>query len=79
MTMAPEPDDKHLARQARLVAFVIAGTMIAWMALQWLGGQMGWETRFVFLFDLAALAAFFWALIVTYRIWRQGKSRRPGN
>ncbi|MEP3296248.1 MAG: DUF5337 family protein, partial [Pseudoruegeria sp.] len=24
----------------------------------------------VFLFDLAALAAFFWALVVTYQIWR---------
>lgn len=79
MTLAPTPEDKHLARQSRLVAFVIAGTMLAWMGLQWLGGKMGWESRFVFLFDLAALAAFVWALVVTFRIWRQGKSRRPGN
>ena len=79
MTLAPTPEDRQRARQARVVAFVIAGTMIAWMGLQWLGGRMGWETRFVFLFDLAALAAFIWALVVTYRIWRQGTSRRPGN
>ena len=66
----PDPRDQHLARQARLVALVIAGTMVAWIGAQWLGGQLGWQTRFVFLFDLAALAAFFWALVVTYRIWR---------
>ncbi|WGV17403.1 DUF5337 domain-containing protein [Fuscovulum ytuae] len=71
----PTPEEMHVARQARLVAFVIAATMILWMGAQYLGGQMGWETRFVFLFDLAAMAAFFWALVVTYGIWR----KRRGN
>ena len=71
----PTPEEMNVARQARLVAFVIAGTMILWMGAQFLGGQMGWETRFVFLFDLAAMAAFFWALVVTYGIWR----KRRGN
>ena len=73
--MAPTPQDKALASQARMVAFVIAGTMLLWMGAQYLGGKMGWETRFVFLFDLAAMAAFFWALVVTYGIWR----KRRGN
>ncbi|PTE14736.1 DUF5337 domain-containing protein [Pseudogemmobacter blasticus] len=58
------------AGQARIVALVIAGTMLLWMGAQWLGGQMGWPARYVFLFDLAALAAFTWALVVTYQIWR---------
>ena len=49
---------------------VLAGTIILWMGAQWLGGAMGWQTRFVFLFDFAALAAFIWALVVTYQIWR---------
>jgi hypothetical protein len=71
----PTPGEKAIARQARLVAFVIAGTMLLWMGAQYLGGTMGWETRFVFLFDLAAMAAFFWALVVTYGIWR----KRRGN
>ena len=66
----PDPRDQHLARQARLAALVIAVTMVAWIGAQWLGGQLGWQTRFAFLFDFAALAAFFWALVVTYRIWR---------
>lgn len=69
--MRTDPDhERRLARKARLVAFVIAGTMLLWMGAQWFGGQIGLETRFVFLFDFAALAAFFWALVVTYQIWR---------
>lgn len=67
----PDPDAVKLAAQTRLVAFVIAGTMILWMGAQWLGSKMGWDARYVFLFDFAALAAFFWAMVVTYQIWRQ--------
>jgi Family of unknown function (DUF5337) len=70
--MQRAPD--HLARQQRLVAFVLAGTMIAWVGLQWMGGVMGWDARYAFLFDLAALAGFIWALVVTYQIWRQRRN-----
>ena len=70
--MPERPSDKELrnAAQARLVAIVIAATMILWMGAQWAGGALGWQARYVFLFDFAALAAFFWALVVTYQIWR---------
>lgn len=67
----PTPQEKEIARQTRQVAFVLAGTMILWMGASFLGGRLGWETRFAFLFDLAAMAAFIWALVVTYRIWRK--------
>ncbi len=66
----PDPADLARARKSRTVGLVLAGTMVLWMGAQWLGGRMGWETRFVFLFDLAAIAAFLWALVVTYQIWR---------
>ena len=66
----PAPQEIRTARQARLVAVVLAVTMILWMAAQVVGGEMGWNPRYAFLFDLAALAAFFWALVVTYQIWR---------
>ena len=72
----PEQRDMALAREARQVAVVIAATMILWLGAQWLGGRAGWETRYVFLFDLAALAAFIWALVVTWRIWRRQKRPR---
>lgn len=64
------PKDQALSRKGRMVAIVIAVTMLVWMAAQFIGGQLGLAPRFAFLFDLAALAAFFWALVVTYQIWR---------
>ena len=72
--MGRDRREMALARQARLVAVVLVVTILAWLGLQWIGGQMGWATRWVFLFDLAALAAFLWALIVTVRIWRARRS-----
>ena len=66
----PDPADAQRARQARVVGIVLAVTIILWMGAQWVGGQLGLEARFVFLFDLAAIAAFVWALVVTYQIWR---------
>lgn len=73
------PDDRQMAGQARLAAIVMAGTMVLWLGAQWLGGQLGWQARFAFLFDLAALAAFIWALAVTFRIWRRRNAGRSGN
>jgi Family of unknown function (DUF5337) len=66
----PDPSELRRARKARLVGIVLAATMMLWLGAQWLGGQMGWETRYVFLFDFAAIAAFIWAMVVTYQIWR---------
>lgn len=63
------------ARQVRLIAGVLVGTMVLWMFASWAGGFYGWPTRLAFLFDFLALAAFAWALIVTYRLWR---ARRAG-
>lgn len=70
MQTRPDPADVQRARQARLVGIVLAATIILWMGAQFLGGQLGLETRFVFLFDLLAIAAFVWSLVVTYQIWR---------
>ncbi len=69
-----DQEERAVARQARLAAFVIAAAMILWMGAQWLGKELQWEARYAFLFDLAALAAFFWGLVVTYRIWRRRQS-----
>ena len=70
MQTRPDPADVQRARQARLVGIVLAVTIVLWMGAQWVGGQLGLEARYVFLFDLAAIAAFVWALVVTYQIWR---------
>jgi hypothetical protein len=58
-----------------MAALVIAVAMVAWMAAQWLGGALGWQARYVFLFDFAAMAAFAWAMVVTWRVWRGGREQ----
>ncbi|MGB7323114.1 MAG: DUF5337 family protein [Albidovulum sp.] len=75
---APKDKDQSLAREARGVAMTIAITMVLWIGAQWLGRREGWDASYAFLFDLAALAAFFWALVVTWRIWQRQK-RPEGN
>lgn len=66
--------DREYARQARTISLVIAGTMILWMAGQWVGGEMGLSSRYVFLIDLFALAGFLWAMIVTWQLWRKRRN-----
>ena len=68
--------DRRFVGQIRVAAIVMAGAMLLWMGGQYLGGQLGWPVRFVFLFDLAAMAALVWALFVTYQVW---KSRRQND
>lgn len=68
--MGNQTDQGKLSRKGRIAGLVIAATMLIWMAAQWLGSQLGWPVRFVFLFDLAAIAALIWALVVTFQIWR---------
>ena len=70
--MTQRPDrDRQTARQARVIAVVIAATMVLWMLAQWIGGEIGLEARYAFLFDFLALAGFMWAMIVTFQIWRK--------
>lgn len=66
-----EEREKELARTGRLISVVIAGTMILWMAAQWIGGELGLPSEYVFLFDLFALAGFLWAIFVTRQLWRK--------
>jgi cation transport ATPase len=73
-----QEQDRRLAAQARLAAVVVAAAMAAWIVAQWLGSQMGWQARFVFLFDFAALAAFVWAFVVTWRVWRSRRGNSGG-
>jgi hypothetical protein len=72
--MASDPE-QMTARKTRLVALVIAASMMFWIGAQWIGGMFGITVRFQILIDLIAIAAFIWALAVIYQIWRA----RQGN
>ncbi|MGG7644041.1 DUF5337 family protein [Rhodovulum sp. YNF3179] len=69
--MAQRDDNGATRAETRLAAIVIIATMALWMGASYLGGRLGLPVRFAFLIDLAALAAFFWALVVLFRVWRK--------
>lgn len=58
-------------RQARIAAIVIAVAMCGWMLVNFLGGELNISPRYAFLADLAAMAAFVWAMIVLFGVWRK--------
>jgi hypothetical protein len=70
---APRPTAAQaaFARRMRVVALVIAGTTVLWLVLGEVGRQYGWAGRFAFLIDLAALAAYVWALLNAWQLWRK--------
>lgn len=68
--MNPEQKEQHLMRKTRMVSIVIALTMVIWLGVQFVGKNYGIAGRYALLFDFAALAAFFWSLVVIYQIWR---------
>ncbi|MGJ8615959.1 MAG: DUF5337 domain-containing protein [Sulfitobacter sp.] len=65
-----DASDKALARKGQTVGLVIAATMLLWLAVQWVGPALGLPSRYVFLFDFAALAAFIWAMVVIFQMWQ---------
>ncbi|MGJ8625454.1 MAG: DUF5337 domain-containing protein [Sulfitobacter sp.] len=65
-----DASDKALARKGQTVGLVIAVTMVLWLAVQWVGPALGLPGRFALLFDFAALAALFWAMVVIYQMWQ---------
>ena len=64
-----------MQKQTRRAALVILVTFPLWLGVSWLGGRMGWDPSYAILADLAAMAAFFWALVVLFQVWR---ARRRG-
>ncbi|MHA6347177.1 DUF5337 domain-containing protein [Roseivivax sp. CAU 1761] len=65
----PGKDDRT-ARQGRIIALVIAGIGLAWIAATALGSALDWSQRTRAFFDLAALAGFGTAIFMIYQLWR---------
>lgn len=68
-----DSDAQLAAREMRKVAIVIAVTALLWLLGQAVGGLFGLEGRYAFLFDFAAIAAFFWAIVIVFQNWRKGR------
>lgn len=70
--------DRDGALTARKIAVVLAATMILWMGAQMLGGWLNLPVALAFAFDAMALAAFTWALVVTFQLRRRRGMDGPG-
>lgn len=68
--MTGQEKEAALAKKGRIVSLVIAGTLILWMLIQFVGTEIGLPGRYALLFDFAALAALIWAMVNIYQIWR---------
>jgi hypothetical protein len=70
------PDtDRQIARQARKAALAIAGGGLLAIVAPVLVRTAGLPLRFEVLLYLVALAAFVWALVVTWTIWQKTRKR----
>ncbi len=67
MAQASEDSQRRQLRQASIVMGVAA---VLWLGGLALGGRLGLSPRFAILLDLAAMAAFLWALVVFFKVWR---------
>lgn len=70
--MTPSQQNR-LRKKGRTAGLTIAGTMLLWLGVQWLGPRIGMGVKMALLVDFAALAAFVWALFVTYQIMRASR------
>ncbi|MEM0936650.1 MAG: DUF5337 domain-containing protein [Pseudomonadota bacterium] len=62
--------DRQIAKRGRMVALVIATAGLAAIFAPYIVTGLGLAPRFEFLIYLAAMAAFLWAIVVTWQIWR---------
>ncbi|OCX61140.1 hypothetical protein BFP70_16995 [Thioclava sp. SK-1] len=70
-TVTAADRDAQDRRDGRLAAVVIAITTLLWIGFQWVGKQQGWGARIAILGDFAAIAAYIFALVQVWRIWRR--------
>ena len=69
--LAPSVATIARARRGRTIGVVMAGTMVLWVLANLAGRALGLPDGYALLIDAAALAAFIWALVATFRIWQK--------
>ncbi|MEM6939833.1 MAG: DUF5337 domain-containing protein [Pseudomonadota bacterium] len=68
--------DTALAKKGQTVGLVIAITMVVWLIANLAGPQLGLPGRYALLFDFAALAALFWAMVVIWQMWQARRAEK---
>jgi len=68
--------EEAIARQGRVAALVIAGSVVIWLIVQAAASTLGWTQRHLLLVDFAVLAALFWAMVNVYQMWRKRRATK---
>ncbi|MFK7838163.1 MAG: DUF5337 domain-containing protein [Sulfitobacter sp.] len=68
--------DTPLAKKGQMVGLVIAITMVLWLIANLAGPALGLPGRYALLFDFAALAALFWAMVVIFQMWQARQAEK---
>ena len=76
MSVAGKPGNDANRAQTRLASIVIVVSFLLWMALSFLGGELGLPVRFALLLDMLCLAALGWALVTLFLVWRRRETDR---
>ncbi len=63
--------DEHTSKQGKQIAIVIALAAGLSVLAPEIVATVGLEPRHEILFYLISLAAFFWALVVTWKLWQK--------
>ena len=63
-------------KQGRLIALVIAGSVLFWSVMQGAAPSLGISARSMLLIDFFTLAALAWSMILLYKIVRSRRERR---
>lgn len=63
--------DQQMARQGRIAALVMAAAGLLAILAPAIIQSLGLTIRHEILLYLVSLAAFFWALVVTFQIWQK--------
>lgn len=58
------------AIKGRRASVVIAGTMLAWLGINWVGPMIGLPGRYTILFDLLALVGLGMGILMAAQLWR---------
>tara|TARA_B100000676_G_C17435638_1_gene511562 strand:+ start:177 stop:401 length:225 start_codon:yes stop_codon:yes gene_type:complete len=71
-----ESNKNSKEKQGRLIALIIAGSVLFWSVLQGAAPSLGISARYMLLIDLVTLAALAWSMILLYKIVRSRRERR---
>ena len=63
-------------KQGRLIALIIAGSVLFWSVLQGAAPFLGISARYMLLIDFFTLATLAWAMISLYKIVKSRRKRR---